>query len=274
MARPTIPDKDIPNADPETLIYCFTPWVQKIALRYRDCLDRISSKDMDDLLQVGSLALLTAQKKYDPEGGLSFLGFSKLYISNAMRRELGFTSDGRLPAEPLSLDAPLKEDSDFRLKDIVPDKTPTAEARIIEQDGHEETAEAVRAAVARLKNAKQKEVIRRVWFNGQDKQTVADEMEINLRYLQMIDLEARHKLRRDTILQQYAIPYFSSGLQRFRRTWTSVVEAAVIWREEHLHDGELEQLLPPERTWTPAQSLAYMRRRIRQTQEAQKEATS
>ena len=70
MQRTTIPDAEIRNTDPETLIYCFTPWVQKIASRYSALLDKTGAVDMDDLYQAGFMGLLKAQQLYDPEAVL------------------------------------------------------------------------------------------------------------------------------------------------------------------------------------------------------------
>ena len=267
MQRPTIPDKDIPTSDPETLVYCFTPWVQKIVNNYVPILDRFAAVDMDDLFQSGIIGLLKAAEKYDPDGGACFMNYSRLHITSAIRRCLGL--DGKeLPPVMVPLDKLITDDADESILDTIPDPNilPFDEP-IIERETRTETADAVHAAVDRLRNSKQREVIRRVWFDGQDKQSVADDMGINLRALRSIDLEARHKLRRDHLLKQYAIPFFSASLGRFRRTFTSVVEAAVIWRDEHIYGNGDSDELPPARTWTPAQQLAQMRRKI----EARKE---
>ncbi len=261
MQRPTIPDKEIHEADPEQVIFCYENWIKKIANRYRLALERTAATDEDDLFQVGRLALLKAQGNYDPAEGATFLTYSYNYIRSAMRRELGFSQTGELPEILDSLDELISEDGDETRLDFIPDKTPTAEERIIEQDTKDETAEAVRSAVDRLKNSKQREVITRCWLNGQDKKEAAAEMGLNIRALQAVDIEARDKLRRDEQLKQYVMPSFHVTVNRFNSTWTSATEAAVIWREEHL---------PTKRTWTQKQRLAYMKRLIEKHNTAQK----
>lgn len=228
-----IPDDLIPTADPQEVVQQYSGWVKRIANRYYTALERTGVIDLDDLFQVGCMAILRAQKAYDPNGGSGFLNFSSYYIRSAIRCELGFKADGTLPEQLVYLDEKITEDADDTRLDILPDPSPTAEEAIIEQDIQQEIAEAVRAAVDRLKNAKQREIITRCWLEGQDKQSVADDMGIKLRALQSVDTEARHKLRRDIQLKQYAIPFFNVSLGRFNTTWTSAVEAAAIWREEH-----------------------------------------
>ncbi len=231
-----IPNEEVPTATPEAIVEQFSGWVKYLAKRYSTALERTGAVDDQDLYQTGILALLKAQETYDPGKGYGFLRHSQYLIRNAMRRELGFDPHtGEMPAPPVSLDEPLNEDSDDTRKDFVPDSTPTAEETIVDRDGHQETADAVRAAVNRLKNPKQREVITRCWLDGQPKREAAAEMGIGIRSLQMVDLEARQKLRRDRQLKEFATPYFHHvGVSQFQSTWTSATEWAVLWREEHL----------------------------------------
>ena len=230
-----ITDEQIPTAPPDAVVQQYSPLVKKIANRYHPLLEKTGALDCDDLLQVGFLALLKAQENYDPAGGASFLSFSQYYIRSAMRRELGFSSDGRPPEETDYLDRPIGgEDDDIRLIDTVADDTPTAEENTIDQDSQQETVNAVRAAVNRLKSEKQREIITRVWLNGQDRESAAADMGMKVTALRSADMEARSKLKRDFWLRQYAVPFFHVGREQFNTTWTSAVELAVIWKEEHL----------------------------------------
>lgn len=233
-----IPDEQIPAADPAEVVKHYSAWVWKIVNRYKGILERSGAIGEDDLFQVGCMALLDAQKKYDPAAGACFLSFSFNFIRKAMRRELGFFSDGRLPEMMDSLDRLLSGDSDTCLIDFIPDPSPTAEETHIEQDAKDETSKAVHAAINRLKNPRHRETITRCWINGQDRDKAADEMGIKVKALYNYDLEARDKLRKDLVLKQYAMPHFSSSLAHFRHKWTSSVEASVIWRDEHRRDLE------------------------------------
>ena len=229
-----ITDRDIPTADPGELIIQYTPLIYKLAKRYERILEKHPSVDKDDLLQAGRIAVYNGQKLYDPANG-SFFSYVAKAIRRGMLRTLGQNPNtGELPEITESLDKPLTEDGEDTLLDIIPDNTLTAEERIVEQDCRQETAEAVRAAVDRLKNAKQREIIIRCWLKEQPKPEAAAEMGIKLKSLQMIDLEARYRLQRDKRLRQYVVPFFHVTRSRFNTTWTSATEAAVLWREEHL----------------------------------------
>ena len=232
MRPDDIQDKDIPTADPGRLIIQYTPLCYRIAERYRTALDKIGAVDLDDLIQAGRIAIYNAQRTYDPEGGASFTSYIFDRIRTAMQRTMGIR-DGKYPVMPLSLDEPISDDSDIVRGDAIPDKTPTAEETIIEQDGHDETAEAVHAAVNRMKSEKQREVIRRVWLDGQERNAVAADLGTTVTAVRALDQEGRRTLRRDIRLKQYAMPFFQVGVQRFNSTWTSAVEMAVIWLDQH-----------------------------------------
>ena len=157
-----IPDADIPKADPAAVVRQYSPFVRKLAGKYSLVLNQTGAIDFDDLYQVGCIALLSAQKTYKPEEEKSFLGWSALYIKNAMRRELGFKNDGTLPAPTLSLDEPMKAEEpegETRL-DLMPDPNgQSPEEKAVEDSAREETRQEVNAAVDRLKDDRQRQII-------------------------------------------------------------------------------------------------------------------
>ena len=231
-----IPDKDIPMADPAEVIQQYSAWVQKIANKYTGIVEDSGVFDMEDLHQSGCMALLEAQKTFDPDRGKTFMSWSYLTIKNAMLTLLGYRDKARHipPAPPIPLDKPISDDSDDRLLDTIedPDYIPVDE-QICDKETREETRVEVRAAVDRLKSPAQREVIRRLYLDGQDREKIANDMRIEPKKVSSLDREARRKLRRDKRLCEYAMPFFNVSINRFRTTWTSAVEAAVIWREQH-----------------------------------------
>ena len=239
--RPTdISDKQIPTADPGQLIIQYTPLIYKIALRYQRVLEQTGSVDVDDLLQAGRIAIYTAQKTYDPEGGATFKSFIFDRIRSAMRRTLGFNCQTGLPPDVLDyLDEPLADDADVSKLDMIPDDAPTAEERIVDQDTRQEITDAVHAAIDRIKSDKQREVITRVWIDGQDRAAAAADMGIRKTALHALDNAGRMTLKHDWRLERFAMPFFPVGIMRYRTTWTSCVEEAVIWREEHSENLKL-----------------------------------
>ena len=228
MQRTMIPDAEIRNTDPETLIYCFTPWVQKITSRYSAMLAKTGAVDMDDLYQVGCMGLLKAQQLYDPEAGASFLGFSQNYIRKAIRKELGFFADGSQPVFMEYLDEPLKDDEDTCKVDMLMDESiePNDE-RIQRLERYDE----LHRAIGRLKNEKQREIIQRVYFDEETPQQAAAAMGMKIGSFYSANQVALDKLRRDYRLKMLCAPVFYSSLGHFRNTFTSAVEAEVLWKE-------------------------------------------
>ena len=242
-----IPDKDIPMADPAEVIQQYSAWVQKIANKYTGIVEDSGVFDMEDLHQSGCMALLEAQKTYDPDRGKTFMSWSYLTIKSAMLTLLGYRDKARHipPAPPIPLDKPISDDSDDRLLDTIedPDYIPVDE-QIIEKETREETKIEVRAAVDRLKNPAQREVIRRLYLDGQDREKIADDMGIETKKVSRLDREGRLKLRVDQRLCDFVTPFFKVGVTRFRSSWTSAVEEAVIWRDEH--EGLLNSASAPD----------------------------
>ena len=258
-------DKDIPTADPGELIIQYTPLIYKVANRYKPYLEKLPAVDEEDLLQAGRIGIYHAQKKYDPDAGAAFLTYAFDHVRSMMQRTMRLKADGSLPEEALiSLDEPLSEDGDDTRGSFVQDTEPTAEERMIADESHQETADAIHAAIDRLKNDKQREVMRRVWLDGQSREEAAAEMGTTYKALYDVDYMARANMRRDKILIEFAMPHFAVGVNRFRTTWTSATEAAVIWRDEHLRaiiDAEEEK--KREQTREITRRRAYLTRMMK-----------
>jgi RNA polymerase sigma factor (sigma-70 family) len=258
-------DRDIPGADPAAVIEQYKRWVYKIAQRYTPVLERSGTVGLEDLHQVGFIALLEAQKKYDPEKG-AFTTFSFNYVRSAMRRTLGFNDNtGAAPIPLVYLDATISADpdGDITLLDTLPDpEALPLDEPIIENETREETCTEVRAAVDRIKSDKQRTAVSLVWFDGKTRKAAADEMGMKHRSFDALESNARDTLFRDNQLRNYARqyenyvmkrPFFNTGVGNYRLTFTSATEAAVIWRDENLpHDRHKER--------SPAHWSAYARR--------------
>ena len=232
----TIPDDEICDAAPEEIIEAFSQWVYKIANQYQGIIDQMPVYDIEDLEQAGKLALLQAQKTFQP-GKSSFLAWSAYYIRKAINETLCLRRKSSQPDAPLlSLDAVIQGTDDVTLADKIRDDHPTREEELLEQAEREEVAEAVRDAVGRLKANRIREAVQRIWLDGQDKTTAAEEMGITIGSLRMYDKTGRDELRLDKRLQKLVYPSFNVGLTKYRSTLTSAVEAAVLWREKHFDD--------------------------------------
>lgn len=238
---PTIQDKDIPGADPGRLLYCFQPLIKKVAQRYTGFLERSGAVGFEDLVQVGNIALLDAQSHYDPDKGASFVSFSCYFLRSAMRSTLGFYGNGRMNPPPVFdyLDAPLMEEDPEAgsIVDTIPDPNAIDAAEYFAEEAErEEVASQVRAAVARLKSARQREAIQRVYLDGQDCKTAAEEMGIERRQLHSLNEIAKKTMRRDHRLKKFAYSQHHVTLRQFNTTFTSEQEEWILWKEAR---GEL-----------------------------------
>ena len=232
-----IADKEIPSADPAAVLEQYKAWIHRIAKKYYGLVNNSGAYDAEDLYQAGCLGLIKAQKTYNPESGLKFLTWSYNPIAQAMLEQLGYREPGRRipPAMIMSLDATLGEDEEYTIADTVADPNirPFDEP-ICEEETRQEIAAEVRSAVDRMKSDRQREVIQRVYLDEQERAAAAEDMGISISALRSLDAEGRRNLRRDKQLSNYAFPFFHVGVKAFNSSWTSAVEQAVIWREEHL----------------------------------------
>lgn len=239
-----IADSEIRGADPAAVVKQYEPYLQKMANRYAFALSRTGAVDMDDLIQVGRIAIIEAIKQYKPDRG-SFIKLLSYYVRNAMRKEVGIDGNtGTLPPVPLSLDEPLSDETEATLGDILPDPgaVPLDEPIMLDES-RRETSEQIRAALDRMKHDKQRAAISLVWLEEKSKQSAADELGVNLKYFYELERTGRSSLRRDERLRLYAqdVPYIHIGMKRFNTTWTSATEYAVLWRLEHLRQYSQEE---------------------------------
>ena len=223
-------DEQVRTADPETLLKCYGKLLRRIAGRYQKMLSLTGAYDMDDLIQVGSLALLQAQRNYDPAAGMSFKNYAWQWIQTAMRRELGI-ENGTLPVLPESLDEPLTNDAEDTQLDLIADESIEPNDERLER--LERYAELHRA-IDRLESDKHREIIQRVYFDEQSIVDAAADLDMKPDEVSRAKTQALVKLRRDRRLKQLCEPMFSTSLSAFRLSFTSSVEAAMLWKEKQI----------------------------------------
>ena len=76
--------------------------------------------------------------------------------------------------------------------------------------------------------------MKRIWFDGQDKKFLADEMNISVEDVRRADYNGRNKLFHDFRLRKLDYPRFMVGMSQYKSTLTSAVEKAVLWREKQI----------------------------------------
>ena len=189
--------------------------------------------DAEDLVQDGFFALLEASESWREDRG-SWSTWASFYIRKAMRKTLGLS--GKQQLQTMSLDIPVGENGDCSLGDLIPDASlPDSDALLLMDD----LTRAVRQAVDAIRNEQPREAIRRVYLDGLSYAEAAREMGTSLGAMKNLLKRGCTELRRNYRLRQalpeldeYTLFIRNKGVGAFMRDHTSVVEAAVIWREE------------------------------------------
>lgn len=210
-------------------------WVR----RYEWLLETRGDIDRDDLFQAGCIGLFEASATWDAARG-AFSTWASWYIRKEIRECLGRKK--RLQA--FSLDAPAyrDEDNDAALLDTLPDTSiiPDDE-RILSR----EIVDTVRAAVDALPEDCAA-VVRSVELEGRSHAKTAAAMGITPDAVRRFLAKGIRDLRKDKHIRALALDqetrfHARKSVAAFNTSGSSVVEDAVIWREEHMFDQK-----PPE----------------------------
>jgi len=171
------------------LIEAYQPLVFKQALPYR------SMQNIMDVVQEGTIGLIEAVERYDPERGVAFSLFA---IHRIRGRMLDFLQKEGASDSPC-MDAVLDEGGSTYKENLM-DTSPT----VAEQAESHELVGRLRRAMERLP-AKEKAVLENVYLASRDVQTVAEDME----------LSPGHVYR----LQKTGIRRIRGMLARFMQNW-------------------------------------------------------
>ena len=171
------------------LIEAYQPLVFKQALPYR------SLQNIMDVVQEGTVGLIEAVERYDPERGIAFSLFA---IHRIRGRMLDFLQKEGASDSPC-MDA-VQDEGGSTYKENLMDTSPT----VAEQAENHELVGKLRTAMARLP-AREKEVLENVYLASQDVQAVAEAM----------DISPSHVYR----LQKTGIRRIRGMLSRFMQYW-------------------------------------------------------
>ena len=132
--------------------------VRYAATRYREGCGRLF--DIADLIQAGYLGLHAAAMVYTTERGAAFATYAVFHIRRAMREVAGLRGKRDALFDAHSLDAPIGDDGNDTLLDLVP---APCEDYPIEL---EELRHIVHVAVSRIRDRKVREAIQAVYRDG------------------------------------------------------------------------------------------------------------
>ena len=171
------------------LIEAYQPLVFKQALPYR------SLQNIMDVVQEGTVGLIEAVERYDPERGVAF----SLFAMHRIRGRMMDFLQKEVASDSPCMDAMLDEGG-ITYKENLMDTSPT----VAEQAESHELVGMLRRAMERLP-AKEKTVLENVYLGSRDVQAVADDMEIS----------PGHVYR----LQKTGIRRIRGMLARFMQNW-------------------------------------------------------
>lgn len=215
-------------------------WARWWAARYLWAIRERADVGFDDLVQAALLGICAALKTYDPAG--NWAQYSSYFIRQEIRALLGI-KHGRIPPALLSLDAPAggeggEDGEGDTFIDLLPDETAPCPQEVTE---YNDLQRQVRAAVERLKNDREREVVRRCMLDGETQTAVAEDFGVSAQLIGMVWHKARNHLRADRSLRTLAeiedrTPYYTHvGVRTFDATNTSAVEKAVLFRLEQMN---------------------------------------
>lgn len=190
----------------------------------------------DDLIQCGFLALRDAVQAFEPERGYTLLAYMKYPLQNRFREACGIRTSKRDPLLSCdSLDRPAGEEGGTALGDLQPDQGAALDMQaVIEREYMRQLREALAAALDNLEE-RQRDTIRRRFWNRDTIQAIADDAGISRERVRQTEAAALRNLRRgpcrkllepfaDEIRSGYA--YHGTGWTAWNSTGASSVERA------------------------------------------------
>ena len=208
-----------------------------LAQRYAQycVLDRAAS--VEDLVQTGFLSLVQAAQTYDPEGGKTWAGWAAWYIRRDMKRLLGLEkghfTHAHTGADSLDRQVLINGEGST-LGALLPggnQQEPDAELL------RNELCREVREAVARLDDDLRR-VTQLCRLESRSAREAAEAMGVSEQQVRQLTARADKALAQDWRLRRLADLdectrfHAHKGVAAFNRDWTSVTEAAALWRVE------------------------------------------
>ena len=212
-----------------------------VAAQARRCITLSEGKggvEFEDLYNSGYLALVAAVDSFDPDAGKSFIGWLALTLKTAFAEAGGYRSR-RQARDPLhragSIDAPVGEDGDCSVADLVSDPRAAqdlqdAEERIYLEQLHTALEKALRELPDQLGTT-----LRRRFYLMRTLEEIAVEEGVSGETVRLWQRKGLQALRGRQELQQFVeerTPYYLRvGVSEFQRTGESAVERIVLRRE-------------------------------------------
>lgn len=205
------------------------PMLKKLARKYKNNKFGI---DMEELVQIGAMALINVFDKYQDDKGASELSYYYTCVERYILREFQNLGRARRFCEnSISLNKPINNDNDdIYMDEIVPDKAINIEKTVLDTL----IIKNYISEINRVLNGNQKDIILLKIFDDKTDKEIADELEIEIKKVSKIYSSAKDKLIRKSNLIR--LKYFE--LQRSKvDNWKSKN-----WDTYIYYENEIENL--------------------------------
>lgn len=204
------------------------PMLKKIARKYKNNKFGI---DMEELVQIGALALINVFDTYDETKGASELTYYYTCVEKYILRE--FQNLGRAKRfcnHSISLNRPINNDDDTYLDEIIPDRTINIEKTVIDTLIISEYI----YEINRVLNGNQREIFVFKIFDEKTDKEISDILNIKITKVSKLFYLAKDKLVRKS--NKIRLKYFE--LQRSKvDNWKSIN-----WNKDIYYENEIENL--------------------------------
>lgn len=204
------------------------PMLKKIARKYKNNKFGI---DMEELVQIGAMALINVFDKYQDDKGASELSYYYTCVEKYILRE--FQNLGRAKRfcnHSISLNRPINNDDDTYLDEIIPDRTINIEKTVLDTLIIKDYI----SEINRVLNGNQRDIILFKIFDDKSDKEIADILNIKITKVSKLFYLAKDKLVRKS--NKIRLKYFE--LQRSKvDNWKSIN-----WNKDIYYENEIENL--------------------------------
>ena len=198
--------------------------------------------EVEDLIQSGYLALVSAVKTYTAEKGL-FLSWLGLYLKTVFAETANYKTD-KMRNDPmhhaLSLDCPISEDNDKTLSDIITDPNSATPMEAIENDlWNKQLRTALDAALDKIPT-QYSDIVRMKFYENRSPEEMSKVKEVSKERVRQLEKKGIKLLRTPEILRKLQ-PfcdfsfYCGTGLHSFMQRGMSIQEQYLISLENKQH---------------------------------------
>ena len=192
---------------------------------------------LEDLIQVGFIGLVKAQRTFTEDKGKTWGRWATWYIVKEIYCSIGIVNGRRTKAHisALSLDEPADYLENLARIETIEDDNPTD---FDEQLNKQDLVRCVREAIDRLRDERQRNVIKKCYLECWTHKQTAETMGVSGQWIAQLRRKALNQLKKDKKLRTEAdieaeTPYFAKvNPETFLRTRTSATEIAALWRIE------------------------------------------